>query len=54
MNIIMHYYIFHKVTRKNKVDFLEGFLSGKKIACFILIVDDNRAFQRTSSLTIAL
>ena len=30
------------------------FFSGKKNACFILIVDDNRAFQRTSTLTIAL
>ena len=54
MNIIVHYYIFHKVTRKNKVEFSEGFFSGKKNARFILIVDDNRAFQRTSSLTIAL
>ena len=36
MNIVMHYYIFNKVTRKNKVDFLEGFFQGKRLLVLFL------------------
>ena len=55
MNIIMHYKLHISQGDKEEQSRVSGrFFSGKKIACFILIVYDNRVFQRTSSLTIAL
>ena len=55
MNIIMHYKLHISQGDKEEQSRVFGrFFSGKKIACFILIVYDNRVFQRTSSLSITL